>query len=392
MRNLAFLILMATAVVALSLAARVNPGQVAIFFSPYRIDLSLNLAIFLLLAGFLLFYGLIRAIYGAIGLPERVRNFKLGRRREGAHNALRASVLALTEGRYSRVEHLANEAQVHEPDAVPTALLAALAAHRLRQYDRRDRWLSDLRDEGGETGLAARLLEAECLLEQGKPEEALQSIETVLGSNRRNLRAQQVAWRIFRACGKWDELLKTTRLLANRNVLDDGEFEQTVSEAYRMLISRRAQVVQHIWQLWRNATPRELGLPEVTKSFATGFSRAGAPTHAKALLEDALQREWRGELVTLYAELFYSQPVSAVKTMESWLPGREDSVELLGALGLLNAAMENWDAAAQYYERLFAIRPSSATAAQLARVYHRKGDEAKESEYRTACVSLLLNV
>ena len=61
-------------------------------------------------------------------------------------------------------------------------------------------------------------------------------------------------------------------------------------------------------------------------------------------------------------------------------------------LGLLNAAMENWDAAAQYYERLFAIRPSSATAAQLARVYHRKGDEAKESEYRTACVSLLLNV
>lgn len=392
MRNLVLLILMACVVVALSLAARVNPGQVAVFFSPYRIDLSLNLAIFLLLAGFLLFYGLIRAIYGAIGLPERVRNFKLGRRREGAHNALRASVLALTEGRYSRVEHLATEAQVHEPDALPTALLAAMAAHRLRQYERRDRWLSDLRDEGGEVALAARLLEAECLLEQGRHEDALHAIESVLGNNRRNLRAQQVAWRIFKVCGRWDELLRTTRLLANRNVLDDAEFEQTVSEAYRVLISRRAQAVQQIWQLWRNATPRELGLPEVIKAFAQGFSRAGAPTHAKSLLEDALQREWRGELVTLYAELFYSQPVSAVKVLESWLEGREDSAELQGALGLLYAAMENWEAAARHYERLFAIRPSAPTAAQLARVYHRMGDEKRESEYRTACVSLLLNV
>lgn len=392
MRNLVLLILMACVVVALSLAAQVNPGQVAIFFSPYRIDLSLNFAIFLVLAGFLLFYGLIRAIYGAIRLPDRVRSFKLSRRREGAHNALRAGVLALTEGRYSRVEHLATEAQVHEPDATPTALLAAMAAHRLRQFDRRDRWLSGLREAPGEVGLAARLLEAECLLEQGLHTDALAAIEPVLRSNRRNLRAQQLAYRIFKACGRWEDLLRTSRLLVNRNMVEDPDFEATVAEAYRILIARRAQAVQQIWLLWRNATPRELGQMEVIKAFAQGFSRAGAPTHARSLLEDALQREWRGELVQLYAELFYSQPLSAVKALEPWLADHPESPELRAALGLLHAALENWDTAAQHYERLFAIKPAAGTAAQLARVYHRKGDAEREGFYRTTCVSLLLNV
>lgn len=392
MRNLVLLILMACAVVGLSLAARVNPGQVAVFFSPYRVDVSLNFAIFAIFAGFLLFYGVVRAIYGAIGLPERVRNFKLSRRREGAHNALRASVLALTEGRYSRVEHLATEAQVYEPDAAPSALVAAMAAHRLRQYDRRDRWLSALRDEPGETGLAARLLEAECLLEQGRHEDALQAIEPLLRNNRRNLRAQQVAYRIYKACGSWDELLRVSRLLLNRNMVEDPEFDKTVSEAYRILISRRAHAVQQIWQLWRNATPRELGNLDVIKAFAQGFSRAGAPTHARSLLEDALQREWSGELVRLYAELFYSQPISAIKALEPWLDTQPDSPELRGALGLLNAAIENWEAAALHYERLFAIQPGATTAAHLARVYHRMGDSERESHYRTTCVALLLNV
>lgn len=392
MRNLVLLILMACVVVALSLAAQVNPGQVAVFFSPYRIDLSLNFAIFLVLAGFLLFYGLIRAVYGAIGLPERVRNFKLSRRREGAHNALRASVLALTEGRYSRVEHLALEAQVHDPDAVPTALLAAVAAHRLKQFDRRDRWLSGLRESPGETGLAARLLEAECLLEQGRHEDALATIEPVLQTNRRNLRAQQVAYRIFKVCGRWDELLRTARLLVNRNMVEDSDFEATIAEAYRVLISRRAQAVQQIWQLWRNATPRELSQLEVLKAFAQGFSRAGAPTHARSLLESALENGYRGEIVQLYAELFYSQPLSAIKALEPWLQAQPDSPELHAALGLLNAALENWQSASVHYERLFAIQPSAQTAAQLARVYHRMGNEERESHYRTTCVSLLLNV
>lgn len=392
MRNLVLLILMAGVVVALSLAARVNPGQVAIFFSPYRIDISLNFAIFAVLTAFLLFYGLIRAIYGAIGLPERVRNFKLGRRREGAHNALRAAVLALTEGRFSRVEHLAVEAQVYEADAVPSALVAAQAAHRLRQYDRRDRWLAPLRGLSGEIGLAARLLEAECLLEQGLHERALESIEPLLKNNRRNLRAQQLAFGIYRACGRWDDLLRTARLLFNRNVVEDAEFENAVIECYRILIDRRTQAVQQIWMLWRNATPRELGIREVTMSFARGFSRAGAPTHARSLLEDALNRQWHGDLVTLYAELFYSQPVSAIKALEPLLSGHSDSPELQGALGLLHAAVENWSQSASHYENLFQMKPTAQTAAQLARVYNRCGMEERESHYRTACVALLLNV
>lgn len=392
MRRLVSLILLAFAVVALSLAAQLNPGQVAIFFNPYRIDLSLNLAMAGVFTGFLLFYGVVRAVYGAIRLPERVREFKLSRRREGAHNALRASVLALTEGRYSRVEHLAREAQVNAPDAQPSGLLAALAAHRLRQYDRRDRWLDPLRAEEGEVGLAANLMAAECLLEQGDLVGAQSAIESVLKGNRRNLRAQQVAYRVFKATGEWESLLRVTRLLLNRNAVDDPALDDTIALAYRQLIARRAQSIQQLWVLWRNATPRELGMQEVIKVFAQGFSRAGAPTHAKSLIEDALARDWNGELVRLYAELFYSQPLSAVRQVQTWATAQPDDPHILNALGLLHAASENWSDSAQAYERLFAIQPSAPVAAQLARVYNRLGEAERESHFRTQCISLVLNV
>jgi HemY protein len=301
-------------------------------------------------------------------------------------------VLALTEGRFSRVEHLAVEAQVNEPDARPSALIAAMAAHRLRLYDRRDRWLNPLRQEGGEVGLAANLVAAECCLEQGDKPAALAAIESVLEGNRRNLRAQQVAYRVFKATGQWDSLLRVSRLLVNRNAVEDLSFDETISEAYRNLVSRRAQSIQQLWVLWRNATPRELGLLEVVRAFAQGFSRAGGPTHAKSLIEDALSRNWNGELVQLYAELFYSQPVSAIRQLEVWRGQHPDDPAVLGALGLLNGAIENWQGSADFYERLFALRPSPDVAAQLARVYSRLGDGERESQYRTQCIALLLKV
>ncbi len=392
MRRLITLILLAFFAVALSLTAKVNTGQVAVFFSPYRIDLSLNLVIAGLFVGFLLFYGIVRAVYVAIGLPERVREFKLTRRREGAHNALRASVMALTEGRLTRVEHLATEAQVFPADGLPAALLAAMAAHRLKQYERRDKWLQELSKEEGEVGLAANLMAAEFLEEQGRFEDAEVAIKKVLAGNRRNLRAQQVALKVFKASGYWEGVLKVSRLLTNRGTGTEVDLDQIVAEAYRNLIARRSQVIQQIWQLWRNATPRELGLLDVTRAFVYGFSRIGAPSHARALIENYLKNQWNGELVQLFAEIFYSQPLSTIKTVEEWKIQHPDDPHVLRALGLLHGAIENWSESAASYERLFAIQPSPEIAAQLARVYSRSEDAEREAHYRTTCVALLLKV
>jgi HemY protein len=393
MRNLIVLVLLTALAVGLSLTANVNPGQVAIFFNPYRIDLSLNLAILLILFGFLLFYGLLRAVNVAIKLPDRVREFKKNRQRESAHYALCSSVIDFHEGRLSRVEKWAAQAQNHELDGHAAAFIAASAAHQLLQYDRRDKWLDLLFKNQGATIRAAQILAAQCFEQQGDYAKAQQMIELVLKGNRRNLRAQQLSIKIHRSLGNWSEVLRTSRLLINRVPSPEGTtWDALITEVYQNLIARGSQSVATLWQLWRQATPKELGVLEVLRNFAVGFARAGAPIYARNLIEEALEKEWRDELVQLFAEIFYAQPASAIPTLLKWQNQQPQALSVYRALALLSAASQDWVAAAKYFEYIMSASPSAHVAASLVQAYEQQGLNEKAFYYQQRCVSLLLNV
>jgi len=62
--------------VGLSLAAHLNDGYAILVFPPYRAELSLNLAILLWIAGFVLGYMLLRMVAHTLRLPLYVRDFR----------------------------------------------------------------------------------------------------------------------------------------------------------------------------------------------------------------------------------------------------------------------------------------------------------------------------
>lgn len=70
-----FLALFAVAV-GVSLGARYNEGYVLLVVPPYRVELSLNMAILLVFGAFLLFHGLLRALSLALSLPRRARRYR----------------------------------------------------------------------------------------------------------------------------------------------------------------------------------------------------------------------------------------------------------------------------------------------------------------------------
>ena len=97
MRALLWLIgLFALAAVA-SLLATHNSGYVLIVSSPYRIQLSLNLVICLLVLGFLAAYLLVRLVRRTLRLPGAVGRFRAHRRHEGAQRKLRDSLAVRTD-------------------------------------------------------------------------------------------------------------------------------------------------------------------------------------------------------------------------------------------------------------------------------------------------------
>lgn len=73
---------------ALALFAGSDPGTVTVFWPPYRIDLSLNLTLALLLIGFVLLYLALRAVSKLFALPRQAEQWRVQHRARAQHAAL----------------------------------------------------------------------------------------------------------------------------------------------------------------------------------------------------------------------------------------------------------------------------------------------------------------
>ncbi len=110
MRALLWLLTLCALAAGVALAAQYNDGYLLLVLPPYRAEISLNLALLLLLAVFVVVYGLLRGIALTASLPRRVREFRARKQREKADAALFECVRLLLEGRYAQVLKLAGEA------------------------------------------------------------------------------------------------------------------------------------------------------------------------------------------------------------------------------------------------------------------------------------------
>ena len=84
MKGLFWVMLLFALAVGLSLVMQVNEGYVLVVLPPYRAELSINLIILMALAGFVLFYALLRATTLALALPRRLRESRARRESEQA--------------------------------------------------------------------------------------------------------------------------------------------------------------------------------------------------------------------------------------------------------------------------------------------------------------------
>ncbi|MBV5276504.1 heme biosynthesis HemY N-terminal domain-containing protein [bacterium] len=132
MRSLLWLLALFVLAAGIALLAHFNDGYVLLVFPPYRAELSLNLALILIVTGFAALYALLRSLAVTLSFPQRVREFHEKRRRERAVNDFQDALRFLFEGRFSRALQKAGAAYAagHSPSL--SALLAAHAAQHLR--------------------------------------------------------------------------------------------------------------------------------------------------------------------------------------------------------------------------------------------------------------------
>jgi len=372
MRRVVWALLIVSAAVGLAMLMRFNHGNVAVLWPPYRVDVSANLAVLILIAAFAAVHWLVVALSSAWRLPTRVREYRERRRRESALVSLRDGVLALFEGRFGRAERLAQSALVDTSLAGAASLVAARAAHRMGQVERRDRWLESARDEPG-AWHAQLMTSAELALDDQRPEDALAALETLRAGNTRHLHALRLSLRAQELAQDWGGLLQTLTELEKRDAMPEPAIRGSKIRAYRALFAVPHDDAGELQRRYASLAAGDLAIDEVVEAAARAFVRIGRPVQAARAIERALDGRYSERLVALYAELDEVPARERLGNAERWRALHGDDAILLSALGRLCAVEGLWGKAEEFLLLAEHASPGPRAHLALARLYDAMG-------------------
>lgn len=379
MRWLLWIIGLAGAATALTLAGGANDGYVLIALPGRRIELSLNLAVVLLALGFVAAYALLRLLFTALALPARVAALRARRRSEGAQHALLDALRDFFTGRFARAEKGALRAIDLGAAADVGAAVAAHAAHGLRERARRDAHLERLEDGAAPIRAVAR---ARMLLDDQRPEEALAALAALpvkhTAALRLELRARQ-------RLGQWELAPALIDQLEKRGVFGADQADVERRHAWRQMIGREASDAAALAALWKRLPERYRRDAGIAGAAAAALQAMNEHEQARAILEAALEAEWDPALVQLYGEQPAADALRRIEQAERWLETRREDAALLLALGRLCAREQLWGKAQSYLEASIAVEPTYTAHLELARLHERleRGDEARR-HYRSS--------
>jgi len=394
MRSLFWLLAVFAAAVALVVAARVDSGHVLFFYPPWRVEMSMVFFVVAAAVSFVVLFLLFRLLGNALALPASVRAWRARRRRERAHTALATALQAYYEGRYARAEKEAGYAADNGPSPGVAALLAARAAHQMRDFDKRDRWL-ERADGSGDSLQAARLVSrAELALEERDFAGARDALRSLHGAGPKHVATTRMLLRAERGAGAWDEVLRLASQLSKRDAIAPALAEEYKVQATVELLARSADDAAAFERRWRGVAAADRIQPRIAAAAARNATALGKAALARDILENALAAEWVPQLVLLYGGLperldpeeRISEARARIERAEQWLLERERDSHLLATLGRLCAQAELWGKARSFLEASLSFEESRAARIELARLAERLGqsDEAQRHFRRAA--------
>jgi HemY protein len=375
------------------LLGRIDAGYVLFIYPPYRVEVSMLLFGVALLIAFLAVYAVLRLLGQALSLPSYVRAYRARRRRERAHAALASALQAFYEGRHARAEKEA--AIAYESGSTPAlaALLAARAAHQMREFQRRDLWLDRADAKGQRMQAACLVSRAELALEDRDFAAARDALRNLHGAGPKQVETTRMLLRAERGAGAWDEVLRLATQLGKRDAISPALAEEYKVQATIELLGRAAADPAEFERRWRGIDSRDQLHPRIAAAGARHATDLGKAALARDILERALSAEWTPQLVSLYAELpgamadeaRLAEARARIERGERWLLERNRDAQLLATLGRLCGQAELWGKARSFLEASLSFEESRAAHLDLARLAERLGAaEDAQQHYRRA--------
>jgi HemY protein len=388
MKYLLWILGLFAAAVALTTAAH-NSAYVLLVYPPYRIELSLTLFIALLLLTFVLGYGLVRLIVAALKLPTYVQAFRQGRAQDKTRELLDEELSAFFEGRYAAAEKAAARAMELGDTSALHPIIAARSAHELREYKKRDAYLSAA--EGRTIGDSTMRLmtTSKFLLDQRDPGGALNALQELRDSGvKGHLGAMSLELKAHQQAGNWDEVLNMLDKLEKRDSIDATTAEQLRQQAWLEKI-RSQKDLAGLTACLKNIPADFKRRSKIASTAARALIHFGGGAVAEELLSNSLNAQWDSELVALYGDCQSGDAVRQIEQAEKWLNQHKQDAGLLLALGKLCLQQKLWGKTQSYLDASNSVAPSHAAYTALGKLAERLGKSDVAFRYYQQAMELV---
>lgn len=381
MRWLLWFLLIIIIAIGLSLIASNNEGYVLIVRPPYRLELSFNLLIILVVLAFAAMHILLRMLNYARRLPASVKAYKENQRLRDGRAALVEALHALVDGRYQVAEKSAAKALALGEDAGLSALVAARASHKLKRKTQRDFYLAEAERLAPHARIARLLSQAELLLDDRQYAQALQVLQHLDRIEGKYPPALRLELKVLLHLNNWDQVLTVLQHLEKQDALESWQIKQYRQQAHLQLIKRYAEDAKKLHAYWKKLTPEEQLNSRIAEAAALAFSAAGDGNQASKVLEMSLTKTWDSNLAELLGDCETDNPIKQLQQAEYWLTVQEGDAKLLLALGKMCIRQSLWGKAQSYLEASISVVPTAKAHYMLANMLESRGDHKSAAQH-----------
>ena len=359
--------------VATALFAGNNPGTVTLFWPPYRVDISLNLFLVLLVLAFITLHLALRTLSAFFGIPAQAKRWRLQQRERAIQATLLDATSHLMGGRYIRARKAA-ELVVSLEDSVARSgenlayaqrlrtlahLLAAESAQALQDKTLREkhfrlalehaqaREAQDMRD-------GVQLRAARWALEDRDAPKSLEWLDLMPQGAARRTIALRMRFKAARMGSRPLQALEMARLLTKHRAFSEVA-GRSIARGLAIEHINGAHDPVQLQNAWEALEPAERELPDVAMQAAQRLLEQGG--------EAALSRHWVlpvwNRMQDLPDALNASQKVRLVRTLEAGFGSAGQAPDAQWLARIEQAQMANpRDAALQYLAGVVCMRLS----------------------------------
>jgi HemY protein len=318
-----------------------------------------------------------------------VRKFRMDRAQTKARKLLNEELGAFFEGRYADSEKAANRAMELGDSSTLHPIIAARSAHELREFKRRDAYLSAAEGKTiGDTSMRL-MTSGKFLLDQRDSRGALAALQELRDSGvKGHLGAMSLELKAHQQAGNWDEVLNVLYQLEKRAGIDATLASQLRQQAWQEKI-RQQKDLAGLTACLKNMPADFKRRGKIAATAARALIQFGGGSLAQQLLTDSLNAQWDSELVVLYGDCLSSDVVAQIEQAEKWLAQHSQDAGLLLALGKLCLHQKLWGKAQSYLDASNSIAPSHAAYTALGQLAERLGKSGEALRYRQQAMSLV---